>query len=147
MIKQKLAQDQINALKAGDKEKVTSLRYILAQIQNKEIEKKGELTDEETTAVLRKIVKELKESLDAFEKGRRTDLVATTKKQLDLISSYLPQEISDEKLKKEVERVVNQNQELYQKNPKALIGVAIRELKDKAEPTRIVKILQSIVKL
>ncbi len=147
MIKQKLTQDQISALKAGDKEKVTSLRYILAQIQNKEIEKKGQLTDEEITHVLRKIAKELKESLEAFEKGGRADLIASTKKQLDLVSLYLPQEISDEELKKEVKKIINQNQELYQKNPKALIGVAIRELKDKAEPSRIVKILQSMVKL
>jgi hypothetical protein len=143
MIKQKLQDEQIRAMKAGEKDKVTTIRYILAQIQNKAIEKKDELTDEETVAVLKKIAKELKESIESFEKGGRTDLVEEYKKQLDLVSQYLPEEISDEELKKEVERIINQNKAIYDKNPKAVIGIAIRELKSKADPSRIIKVLES----
>jgi len=144
MIKQKLQQDQFAAMKSADKDKVTVLRYILAQIQNKEIEKKADLTDDETVTALRKFVKELNESIEAFTKGNRADLVAGTKKQLEIITPYLPAEISDEELKKEIQKVVDQNKEIQQSNPKALMGICVKALKSKAEPGRIVKILQSL---
>jgi len=143
MIKQKIQEQLIFSLKADEKDKVNVLRYILAQIKNKEIEKKADLNDEETLAVLRKIIKELKESIEAFKKGRREDLVDEYTKQLNIVSSYLPAEISDEELKKEITRVITENQELYQKNPKAIIGIAIKALKGKADPARIIRILQT----
>lgn len=148
MLRQKLQNDQLASLKSRDKEKLNALRYILAQIKNKEIDKNpphgGELTDEETTVVLKKIAKELNESIEAFQKGRREDLVAGSKKQLKILSSYLPAEISDENLKKEVQKIISKNQELYNKNPKAFIGVCIGKLKAKADPSRILSMLQSV---
>lgn len=146
MLKQKLQQDQIQALKSGDKDRLNILRYIISKIKNKEIEKNAELDDNEVIDVLRKQAKELNESIEAAQKANRPNMVEENKKQLNIVSSYLPQELSDEDLKKEIEKLLTDNQELYQKNPKAIIGIAIKNLKDKAEPTRIVKILQSIIK-
>jgi hypothetical protein len=144
MILQKIQEQKIAAMKSHDEQTVTSLGYILSQIKNKEIEKKALLTDEEVTAILRKVAKELQESLDAFQKGGREDLVAKTKTELKLISSYLPAEISDEELKKEIEKILAEKKDLQEKNPKAMIGICIRVLKAKANPSRIVKTLQSL---
>ena len=148
MLRKKIQDDQITSLKAGNKDRLTILRFILAQIQNKEIEKNppagGELTDEETVLVLKKIAKELKESIDAFEKGGRTDLVIANKKQLEVISSYLPAEISDEELKKEIDKIIAENKSLYDKSPKAIIGLCMKALKSKADPSRIIKALPSL---
>ncbi|NMB83972.1 GatB/YqeY domain-containing protein [Candidatus Roizmanbacteria bacterium] len=144
MIKQKLQQDQLSALKSADKPKLETLRYILAQIKNKEIDKKSDLTDEETVNVLRKTVKELKESIDAFGKGGRADLVQSSQTQLDIISAYLPQEISDEELKKEIGVIIEKNKDLYDKNPKAIMGICVKELKSKADPSRIIKCIQGV---
>lgn len=66
MLKQKLQDDQLQALKSGQKEKLSVVRYILAQIKNKEIEKQSELSDEDVVGVLKKIAKELRESVEAF---------------------------------------------------------------------------------
>src|SRR3989339_1336703 len=148
MIRQKLQDDQIAALKAGDKTKLGVLRFILAQIKNKEIDKNppagGELNDEETISVLRKVIKELKESVEAFEKGGRKELAEDSKKQLDFASFYLPAEISDEELKKEIEMVIQENQTVFDNNQKAIIGICMKNLKPKADPGRIMKTLQSI---
>ncbi|OGK55948.1 hypothetical protein A3I50_04420 [Candidatus Roizmanbacteria bacterium RIFCSPLOWO2_02_FULL_37_9] len=152
MIKEKIIQDQIVALKNHEPDKLSILRYILAKIKNKEIEKKSidpaqqssELTDDETIMVLRKIVKELNESIEAFEKGKREDLVSEYQKQLEIVSFYLPKELSDEELKNEIKKIIDNNRKLYEKNPKAIIGICIKELKSKADPTRIVKILNSL---
>ena len=145
MLRQKLQDDQIVALKSGDKTKLNVLRFILAQIKNKEIDKKSDLNDEEALVVLRKVIKELKESVEAFEKGGRKDLLDDNKKQLEIASAYLPAEISDEELKQEIEKVIKQNQAIFDNNQKAIIGICMKELKPKADPGRIMKTLQQFL--
>ncbi|MFA5770577.1 MAG: GatB/YqeY domain-containing protein [Patescibacteria group bacterium] len=146
MLRQKLQDDSLTALKAGDKTKLNVLRFILAQIKNKEIDNKSELTDEDTIVVLRKVIKELKESVEAFEKGGRKELADDSKKQLEFASVYLPAEISDEELKAEIEKTIKENQAVFDNNQKAIIGICMKELKSKADPGRIMKVLQSIIK-
>lgn len=145
MLRQKLQDDQIAALKAGDKTKLNVLRFILAQVKNKEIDKKSELTDEETLVVLKKVIKELKESVEAFEKGGRKELSDDSKKQLKIASVYLPAEISDEELKQEVEKIIKENQTVFDNNQKAIIGICMKQLKSKVDPGRIMKILQEFL--
>jgi uncharacterized protein YqeY len=143
MLRQKLQDDQIAALKAGDKTKLGVLRFILAQIKNKEIDKKSELNDDETLVVIKKMSKELKESIEAFEKGGRKELVSDNKKQLEIVSAYLPAEISDEELKNEIGKIIKENQVVFDNNQKAIIGICMKQLKSKAGSERIRKILSS----
>lgn len=149
MLRQKIVADQIQALKNHDQEKLSTLRYILAQIKNKEIDEKSDLNDQEVISILRKISKELNESIEAFKKGGRDDLISGSQKQLQLVLTYLPKEMSDEELKKEIEKVIqeyNKNLPAGRQDPKAIIGVCVGKLKSKAESSRIVKLLQSITK-
>lgn len=145
MLKAKLQGEQIRAMKSGDKILLDTIRFILSAVKNKEIEKRVELNDEEITTVIKKFAKELKESIDAFTKGVRPDLVTNCKKQLAIVTPYLPIEISDEELKKCVQQLVDQNKELASHNPNALKGVCVKELKTKAEPGRIVQILNILI--
>lgn len=145
MLRQKLQDDQIAALKSGDKTKLNVLRFILAQIKNKEIDKRSELNDEETIVVFRKVIKELKESIEAFEKGGRKELAEDSKKQLKFASFYLPAEISDQELKEEIEKVIKENQAVFDKNQKAIIGICMKSLKSKVDPGRIMKTLQQFL--
>ena len=144
MILQKLKDNKLQALKSGNHETVFLLSYILGQIQNHQIEKKSDLTDEEVLVVLKKVRGELKESIDAFVKGGRKDLVEKNKKELQIVSAYLPDEISDVLLKEEIQKILKENDEQYRKNPKVLIGICVGRLKSKADPARIVKILQGL---
>lgn len=141
MLSAKLQEDQLVALRAGDRDRLDVLRYILSQIKNKEIEKKDTLTDEEVLVILKKITRELKDSIESFEKGGRDDLVAANKKQLEIISVYLPEELSDEELENEIKAVIAQNSDLAKQNSKALIGICVGRLKAKADPSRIVPLV------
>jgi uncharacterized protein len=144
MIQQKIQSDQIAALKAGQSQTVTTLRYILAQIKNKEIEKKTQLTDEEAIQIIRKIAKELKESIEAFTKGARQDLVSEYQKQLDIVQPYLPKEMSVEDLKKEIQTIIDSNKEIIEKNPKIAIGLCMKALRAKADSSQIMTILKTL---
>jgi uncharacterized protein YqeY len=144
MIKDQIKKDQLQALKNKDQARVNILRYILSKIQNQEIATQKNLTENEEIAVLQKIKKELNESLASGEKAGRQELISQAKAELAVVSSYLPPELSDEQLKKEIEKLIAQNQELYQKNPKALIGLCIKSLKNVADSSRIIAILNSL---
>jgi len=146
MLRDKLQADQITALKGGDKEKLSTIRFIIAQIKNQEIEKKSELNEEEVTIILKKIAKELKESILAFEKGARIDLVDQNKKQLEIVSSYLPPELSDEELKQAIDKIIKENQSIIDNNPKAIISVVMKALRTKADSSRIMGLLSPFIK-
>ena len=149
MLRKKLQDESIVCLKSGEKDKLSLLRLILSQIKNREIEKNppagGELNDEEVIAIIRKMVKELNESITAFEKGNRSDLVSEYKKQLEIVSSYLPAEISDEELRKEIEKIITENKAVFEQNQKQIIGICMSRLKSKVDPSRIMKILSAFL--
>lgn len=145
MLLDKLQAHQIEALKKRDTVRLETLRYILSQIKNREIEKRASLTDEEVLEVLKKHVKKLHESIAAFKRGNRADLASQSEAQLYIASSYLPPEISDEDLAKEVQNIYEKNKVLANENPQALIGVSVKALKDRASPQRIIKMLQALI--
>ncbi|MFW5703684.1 MAG: GatB/YqeY domain-containing protein [Patescibacteria group bacterium] len=137
MLKQQLQKEQITAMKSGDKARLGVLRYIVSQIKNKEIDTKNELSDAEVVQILRKQIKELKDGIESFKKGGREDLIQENEQQIAIISEYLPPEISDDELDKEIENLVSENKESIDQNPKSIIGIAMNALKSKAEPGRI----------
>ena len=144
MVKNKLQEQQIAALKSNDGPKLEVLRYILSQVQNKEIEKQSELTDEEVIQTIKKIGKELKESLESAQKAGRQDLIEKHRRELEIVSIYLPKELSDEQLETEVKKLAEENKSVAQQNPKALIGICMKALQGKADPGRILEMIQKL---
>ena len=142
-MKKKLQLDQIKALKNGDKERLNILRYLLSKIKNKEINKREELTNEEVITVLRKERKELQDSIASLKETSRQELIKEYQQQINIINAYLPQELSDQDLKREINKIIIREKNNL-KNPNSLIGLCVKELKGKAEAKRIVAILRSL---
>ncbi|MDP4011271.1 MAG: GatB/YqeY domain-containing protein [Candidatus Roizmanbacteria bacterium] len=144
MIKQTLQKEQIEAMKAKDSFRLQTIRYILAQIKNKEIDSQKELEDQEVVDVLRKETKKLQDSIDAFKSANRNDLVEESQSQMDIILTYLPEEISEDELKIKVQEIIDENKELFEKSPNQLIGICVGKLKSIADSSRIARIVQSM---
>ena len=107
----KINQALKSALKNRDTEKTAVLRFILAQVQNKSIEKRGtgdppELSDEEVGQVLQKEFKKRKEAIELFKKGGRNDLADKETSELKFFEEYLPAELSQDEIMKGVEKVM-----------------------------------------
>lgn len=135
-IKTKILSDLKQALKQGEKAKLDNLRYLNAQIQEKEIEKgKKELTDEELISLIVNQIKKLKESLSHFEKAKRDDLTSKTEEEIKILKAYLPSQLSDEELEKEIENIINQNPSILQPGP--MIGICIKALSGRADNKKI----------
>lgn len=144
MLRDQLQKDQLAALKSGEKEKLSALRYIVSQMKYKEIEKQGELTEEELVSLIRKQIKELNESIESAKKASRQDLIDENQRQIEIYKAYLPAEISDEELESEVKKLADANADAISKNAKAIIGIAMGSLKTKADPSRIQATLRKL---
>jgi uncharacterized protein YqeY len=147
MLKNQLKNDLLSALKEKNEKKVSILRVALSKIQNEEINKQRQLTDEEVILILQKLKQELEEEKEAAIKAKREDLETKANEELNIILPYLPKPLSDEELKQEIKKIIEENKDLWQKNPKSLIGICIKALKTKAETKRIIGIINSLQKL
>ena len=105
---EKLTNDYKEALKSGDKNKVSILRIIKAAIKNKEIEKGSPLSDEEISAILRSFVKRANESIEQFAKAGRADLAEKEKQELAVIQTYLPQQLGEDEIRSLIKQAVSE---------------------------------------
>ena len=96
---ERLNDDLKTAMRAGDAPRRSVLRYLLSAIHNQEIEKKGPLDDEAITALLGRQAQQRRDSIEAFSKGGRDDLVAKEEAELALIVGYLPQQLTDDEVR------------------------------------------------
>ena len=94
-LKDRILQDVKDAMRAKDKPRLATLRLITAAIKQIEIDKRIELDDEQVLSVLDKMCKQRRESVTQFEKAGRDDLIAQEVSELDIIQTYLPEQLSD----------------------------------------------------
>ena len=103
---EKVQADMYTAMKSGDKEKANTLRNVLSKLKDKQIEKRGALSNEEGIKILQTLVKQRKESIELYEKGKRNELVAIERQEMEIINSYLPKMMSDDSIKNVVKSVI-----------------------------------------
>jgi len=98
------------AMKAGDKRRVSTLRLVNSAVKNADIEArghgKGPLSDEELLSLLQKMIKQRQESIELYEKGGRAELAAQEREEIEIIASYLPQQMSEAEIRAAVEAAV-----------------------------------------
>ena len=93
-LKNQITEDMKSALKAGEKDRLKVVRLMLAAIKQIEIDKRIELDDAAVLAVLDKMVKQRRDSVDQFEKGNREDLAAIERAEIQVLKQYLPEQLS-----------------------------------------------------
>lgn len=147
MILEKIQNDLSVALKSKDEATVSTLRFLLAAVKDKEIElnKRGKLTDEEVIGVIQKQVKQHKESIEAYQKGGRSDLSDKESKELSILSNYLPQQISPEDLEKIVSKAVNKIGASGPGDFGRVMGEVMGEVKGIADGGQVAKVVKKLL--
>jgi hypothetical protein len=100
--------DMIKALKGGDKDRLTVLRGLKSDLKYKKIEVGEELTDEQALETLASAAKKRRESIEQFRAGGREDLVKSEEFELEVISSYLPKQLTEEELRQMAETAIKE---------------------------------------
>ena len=103
----KIQNDMYTAMKAGEKETTNTLRTTLSKLKDKQIDKRDELSEEEIIKIIQTLVKQRKESIELFTKGGRDELADIEKNEINLLTNYLPQMISEEDIKNIVKTVID----------------------------------------
>lgn len=144
-LREQIQQDQKEAMKARDEMKTSSLRMLWAAVKNAEIEKKEELTNEEIQAIITRQVKQLKDALKDFTAGGRMDLAGQNEKEISLLSSYLPEQMSDEDLKKIVQSTIEKVSASSPADIGKVMGAVMQEVKGQADGNRVREVVSSLL--
>jgi hypothetical protein len=107
-LKERIQQDMKDAMRAGDKSRLGTIRLMLAAIKQKEVDDRKDLDDAEVTLVLDKMVKQRRESISQFEKAGRADLVEQETAELAVIQSYLPEPLGESELNTLIDAAMSQ---------------------------------------
>jgi uncharacterized protein YqeY len=105
-MKGQITEDMKSAMKAGDKDRLKVVRLILAAIKQIEVDTREELDDAAVLTVVTKMVKQRRDSIEAFEKGDREDLVAIERAEILVLEDYLPEQLSAVDLAAMVDEVI-----------------------------------------
>ncbi len=108
-LQEQIGTDIKGALKAGAKEKVSTLRMLSAALKNRQIDKRAPLTENEVLEAVRSLIKQRRDSVEQFAKGGRQDLVDKETAEIAFLAVYLPQQLSREEVEKLVREAIVQS--------------------------------------
>ena len=149
MVLGKIKEELNQAVKSNNEIIRSTLRMLLASIQGKEKEKqykeKESLTEEEVIAIISSEAKKRKDSINEFEKGGRQDLADKEKAELEILAKYLPEQMSEEDVKKIVEETVAEVRASSMQDFGKTMGAVMPKLKGKADGEVISKILRELL--
>ena len=144
-LEEKLRNDMKDALKTGQKEKLSTLRTALAQVKDERIKKRTDLSDEDIIAVLMRAVKSRKDSIEMYKQGGRQDLVDKETAELEVLQSYLPEQMSEEEIKKVIAEIVESSGAADMKDIGKVMGPVMAKLKGKADGKLVQQIARSLL--
>ena len=115
------------------------------EISEKELEKESQLVDEETIEVISSEVKKRKEAILEFEKGQRQDLVEKEKKELEILEKYLPEQLSEEEIKKIAKEAIDKVEAKEAKDVGKVMAELMPKVKGKADGSLVSKIVKELL--
>lgn len=132
-------------MKEKEAEKLSILRVLWATIKNEEIEKGQQLNNEQIQELVARQVKQLKDALVDFEKGNRIDLVEQTKKEIAVLTVYLPEQMSDVDLEQLIKNILLENNITDAKDSGKAMALIMPAVKGKTDGAKVRNIVNQIL--
>jgi uncharacterized protein len=145
MIKKKIFEDLKLAMKKGDSFRRDTLRMVDSMIKNAEIEKKKReegLDDGEVQEVIARAIKQRKDAASQYEAGGRPDLAEKEKKEVEILSSYMPEQMGEDEIRKIVKTVIGEVGASSKADIGKVMGLAMGKLKGQADGQLVKKIVE-----
>lgn len=137
-LKERIISDLTEAMKAKDADRVSTLRMVKANLMNRQIEKGGELTDDEVSKALQSLVKQRRDSIEQYEKAGRSELAAKEAAEISHIDVYLPKAASPEEIEQAVAEAVVETGASTMKEMGVVMKAAMAKLQGKTADGRLV---------
>ncbi len=137
-LRERIVSDMTAAMKARDAARTSTLRMVKAAVMNREIEKGGELTEEEMTKALQSLVKQRRDSVEQYEKAGRAELAEKERAEIAVIEEYLPRAATPEEIEQAVAEAVAEVGATSMKEMGAVMKAAQARLAGKSADGRAV---------
>jgi hypothetical protein len=137
MLRDDIHAELIAAMKSKDKEKTLVLRSLMSEIKNKKIELKKDLEDSDVQAVVKKMIKQRKDSIDSYREGGRPELAEAEKSQIAILEKYLPEEMGDDELEEIVSATIEELNAQGMQDMGKVMGVAMKKVAGSADGNRV----------
>ncbi|HMH19530.1 MAG TPA: GatB/YqeY domain-containing protein [Burkholderiales bacterium] len=136
-IKSKVVEDMKAAMKAREAQRLSGIRLLLAAIKQREVDERKELADAEVVAVVEKMIKQRRDSIAQFQTAGRKDLVDNETYELNLLSGYLPNQLTDAELAGEVSAAMVQTGAKGMSDMGKVMGVLKGKLAGRADMGKV----------
>ncbi len=146
MLADKIKKQLIEAMKAKDSVKVSTLRLLSSNLQNLKIDKREDLTNEEVLDAIRVEVKKRKDAIDAFVSAGRNEQVEIEKKELEILQEFLPADLSEEEVEKMVENAIRELNASSLADMGKVMGHVMNQAKGRADGNEVRTIVESKLK-
>lgn len=144
-LQEKIEKDFLVSYRTREKDTVAVLRMLKSAIKNREIDKKEPLTDEEVLQTIRGEIKKRKESIENYQTGNRPDLVAIEQKEIEILSVYLPTELSEVELEQKILTVLADLGGKEKVNYGQLMGASMKALNGQVDGKRVGEAVKKIL--
>ncbi len=141
-MREKILEDLKSAMKAQDKEKLSVVRMVKGAIQMEELNKKHQLSDDEVISIIAKQIKSRKEAIIEFEKANRTDLINQNQKEIEILNTYMPKQLSEEEIIKVIDEAFSKINPTSERDMGKIIGSISPILKGKADMSLVSKMVK-----
>ena len=138
----KLMQDMVTAMKEKDKDRLAVIRAVKAGLDKERIDNKKEINDDLLIDVVNREIKMRRESITEFEKGNRDDLIEKYKSEIDVLSNYLPEQLSSEEVIQEIDKIFEELKPTSMKDMGNVMKEATSILKGKADMKEVSSIIK-----
>ncbi len=142
-LKERILDDIKTAMREKNKEKLATLRLISSEIKQVEVDQRIEMDDAAVTAVLVRMVKQRKESIDQFQKANRLDLVAVEEAELTIIMPYLPEQMKPEDIQAAISQAISESGAVSMKDMGKVMAILKPKLEGKADMGEVSKLLKA----
>ena len=145
-LREQLREDLKDAMRAQDATRRGSIRMLEAAIKNAEIEKRGQtLEDPDILAILQRQLKQRRDSIEQFERGGRKDLADIERAEIEVIQSYLPEQLSEDDIEAAAKRIINQTGATGPGDRGKVMGPLMQELRGKADGSAVNSIVSRLL--
>lgn len=146
-LNERLTDDMKAAMKAGvaGKVRLEAIRFLKAALKNVEIDKKAPLTDEDVLGVITKQVKQLRDSIDEFGKAGREDLVAKAQAEVEVLSSYLPAQMSEAEVRELASQIITEVGAQGPKDMGKVMGPLVAKTKGRADGKLVNQVVKELL--
>jgi|TARA_B100001250_G_scaffold86413_1_gene71485 uncharacterized protein YqeY len=142
-IKTKISEDVKLAMRSKDKDRLAALRLILAAFKQKEVDDRITLDDHQSTAILDKMAKQHRDSIEQFGQANREDLIKKEQQELEIIESYLPEKLSENEINSLIQNAISSTSANSLKDMGKVMAILKTELQGRADMGEVSRLIKT----